>query len=339
MKTISHRLTNIDPKLYLLNDDGASRSTIFIHGANFDYGLCQRPDPDEYRCLISRAQISGRVFLLSWRSGFYGWLPHSKFLEVEDNAHRLGICLQALLLKVPRIRQHTLTLIGHSLGAHVIASALTNSDWKQFKLRDVILLGAAVGEQDFEGLTGWQFWRRCAGQVRRKIINCYSSYDTQLWRRRLLRWDQLQCIGRERASYSSSKIKNISFTCKLPDEYDHDYLSCFDRVMDRIYPKRLRSTSYQVQALCDCPWCEKAVLADANEDVECPWCNIVFEYRTANDELYWRHEPLLISCPRCESGKIVVQDPGEEKCARCRRRFDFSRRGSEVWSSEVGQFR
>jgi hypothetical protein len=69
MKRLTHRLVDIDPILYLLNDDGFSTTTVVIHGANVSDAFATRPDPDEYRCLISRAQLTGCVYLLSWRSG------------------------------------------------------------------------------------------------------------------------------------------------------------------------------------------------------------------------------------------------------------------------------
>jgi len=340
MDRVPHRLQDIDPILYFLNDDGLPTTTVVIHGANFDHFFANRPDPDEYCCLISRAQLTGRVYLLSWRSGFGTYNPVraiGNFLSIEDNAHRLGKSLKAVISKLPWSPPKRLTLIGHSLGAHVITSALLEHEWHDTGLYDVILLGAAIGEEDYEEYTGRKFWRRCASQVRHRIINCYSGYDTQLWRRSFLRRDQLECIGRARASHLSSKIHNISFTGTLSDRWDHDYLTWFDRVMNRVYPNRTRSTAYQVEALCDCPWCEDYVMVNANEDVECPSCNITFEYRTKDDQCYWRYEPQEIECPRCEIGTIVVQAPAVEQCSRCRKGFEFDRRGSEVVYSEVAR--
>jgi hypothetical protein len=57
MKAVRHRLADIDPILYLLNDDGEPTSTIVIHGAAAFDAFATRPDPNEYLCSISRAQL------------------------------------------------------------------------------------------------------------------------------------------------------------------------------------------------------------------------------------------------------------------------------------------
>jgi hypothetical protein len=131
-------------------------------------------------------------------------------------------------------------------------------------------------------------------------------------------------------SHVSNRINNISFTGTLFDRGDHDYFSSFDRVMNRVYPRRKRSIRYQVQAICDCPWCDKAVMLDANCDIECPWCNITFEYRISTDECYWTYEQQGILCPKCEKEWIVVQAPARERCPRCRAKIQFYRKDSEV---------
>ncbi len=137
------------------------------------------------------------------------------------------------------------------------------------------------------------------------------------------------------ASHLSPRIHNISFTGRLPDWADHDYFVCFDRVMNRVYPNRIRSTAYQVEAICDCPWCDNTVMVNANQDDYCPYCNITFDYHTRDDLPYWAYEPQEIDCPWCEMETIVVQEPGVERCSRCRRQFEFDRRGSEVRYSEI----
>jgi hypothetical protein len=340
MKVVRHRLRQIDPILYPLNDDGLPGITVIIHGAGWDEAFATRPDPDDYHCWISRAQLAGRVYLLSWRSGFFSHNPLTRinnFHRIEDNGHRLGNNLKKILSKLPSLRSQKIRLIGHSLGAHVITTALVNDDWTDLKLCDVILMGAAIGEDDYEDYVPRQFWRRCVSQVRGRIVNCYSGYDLILWYRSLvrsplqvLRSSQLECIGRSIASYSSRRVHNISFTGTLSDHRDHDYFSSFDRVMNRVYPTRKRSSDYQVQAICKCPWCDKTAMVNANCDDECPSCNITFEYRTSTESPYWTYEPQEIWCPRCGKATIVVQAPGQEQCLRCRAKIDFDRRGSHV---------
>src|SRR5438093_1353704 len=81
-EVLTHRLADIDPILYLLNDDGSPTTTVIIHGASFGDAFSFRPEPDAYRCWISRAQLKGRIYLLSWRSGFRNPL---RFCQIEDN--------------------------------------------------------------------------------------------------------------------------------------------------------------------------------------------------------------------------------------------------------------
>lgn len=62
---VKRRIREIDPILYPLNDDGQQGVTVIIHGAARHYVFAVRPDPDDYRCFISEAQIRGKVYLLS----------------------------------------------------------------------------------------------------------------------------------------------------------------------------------------------------------------------------------------------------------------------------------
>ena len=258
MKVIRYRLREIDPVLYPLNDDGQPGISVIIHGASSEYNFAVRPDVNRLRCQISGAQITGQVYLLSWRSGFYSWNLYTRaknYNSIEDNAHDLGNKLKKILLKLPPIKEHKIRLIGHSLGAHVITSSLLNNDWGDLDLRDVILMGAAIGDDDYEEYTPRQFWNQCLSQVRNKIIICYSRSDQALHLRKTPRWNQEEPIGRIGASHASASIREIDFTDKLLDDNGHDYLSCFNWVMNRIYPARKRSSDYFNESV---------------EDVECP---------------------------------------------------------------------
>src|SRR5438309_11750358 len=121
MKVVKHRLHQIDPILYPLNDDGLPGITVIIHGAGWNQAFASRPDIDDYCCWISRAQLPGRVYLLSWRSGFHSLNPLIRvrnFDRIEENAHRLGKDLKKILSALPSPRSPKIRLIGHSLGAH-----------------------------------------------------------------------------------------------------------------------------------------------------------------------------------------------------------------------------
>jgi hypothetical protein len=191
-------------------------------------------------------------------------------------------------------------------------------------------MGAAVCEDDYEDYTPRAFWRRCASQINGKIFNCYSCDDGSLPLREWAQGSKLECIGRAISTSASKRIQNISFTGTLSDDSDHDYFSSFDRVMNRVHPRRKRSNEYQVEAICKCPWCREWVPIYANCDDECPSCGITFEYRTSTESCYWTYEPEEIWCPVCEKEKIVVQAPGVEQCPRCRAKVTFERKGSQV---------
>ena len=334
MKTIRHRLRDIDPILYPLNDDGAAGTTIVIHGADSSLNLLERPDVNELEYLISEAQISGKVYLLSWRSGYSkACLPLGcEYHEVENNAHRLGQNLRTLLSKLPSSRKEKLRLIGHSLGAHVIISALLANDWKDYRVEDVILLGTALCENDFEKHTPRQLWRRCLGQIRGRIFNCYNRYDLALYGRKKIRWPQSESIGRGKASHVANRIQNISFTGRLRDTKQHSYLDELDWVLSKVYPSRARSEDYPVRAVCDCPWCpEEDIPVNANTDSNCPECRITFEYRTQDGVCYYGCEPVERKCPNCEGDSgIPVQESDRYECPDCKRGILFERMGSKI---------
>ncbi len=338
MKIIRHRLRDIDPILYPLNDDGAAGTTIVIHGAAPGLDFLERPDVEELECQISEAQIAGRVYLLSWRSGFskLRTLLKGEYHEVENNAHRLGNNLHTLLSKIPGIRKEKLRLIGYSLGAHVIISALLGNDWNDFKIEDVILLGTALCEDDFEPHTPRQLWRRCLGQIRGRIFNCYNLYDTPLGWRKFIRWVENENIGRKKASHVAPRIQNISFTGRLRYRDQHSYLDEFDWVLSRVYPNRTRSEDYPVRAVCECPWCEEVITVNANTDDTCPQCAIEFEYRTQDETCYYEYPPEMMECPICEGESgITVQEPGRYECPDCRKGILFERVGSTPYFPKV----
>ena len=334
MKTIRHRLHDIDPILYPLNDDGTSGITIVIHGAGPGLSFLERPDVEELACSISEAQITGKVYLLSWRSGYSIWrsLLRREYHEVEENSHRLGHNLHTLLSKLPRIRKSKLRLIGHSLGAHVIISALLAEDWSDFWIEDVVLLGTALCDDDFESHSRREVWRRCLGQVRGHIFNCYSRYDRALLLRRFVRRRDSESIGRNKASHFARRLQNISFTGRLRDKYQHSYLDEFDWGLSKVYPNRARSQNYPVRAVCECPWCgEEDIIVNANTDDTCLECGIEFEYRTQDATCYYEYEPELMWCPICEGESgITVQEPGRYECPDCRKGILFERTGSKI---------
>ena len=330
MKTIRHRLRGIDPILHLLNDDGRPGITIVVHGAAPGHCLTERPACDSLRCSISQAQLTGRIYLLSWRSGFRsGIYALSDYHCVEENAHRLGNNLRAIVDKIPRKTGHRLRLIGHSLGGHVIVSALFTGQWKALNVGDVLLLGTALSEDDFKDHTPVKMWRQCLSQIRGTIFNLYNRYDYSLHLRRFSRGFQSESIGRSKSSHFSNRIRNVSFTGRLPDDYGHAYCDVFTRVIDRVYPTRRRSRDYPIEAECDCPNCDESLIVTADVEVDCPECGVTFEYRNENATCYWAHE--LMECPSCEGPTgILIQESGSYICPDCRKKTAFECVGRSI---------
>lgn len=78
---------------------------------------------------------------------------------------------------IARTKGREITLVGHSLGCRVIYHALTALSTKSdIFVRDVILLGGAIGRNEPEG------WAQAQAAVSGKIYNCYSSQDMVLKR-------------------------------------------------------------------------------------------------------------------------------------------------------------
>jgi len=88
------------------------------------------------------------------------------------NAEKTGIILAEA---ISRVEGKTFTLMGHSLGARVIAFAMAALAAKgNSSVKNVVLLGGAVGKDD------QKFWNDIGKGVSGHVYNCYSKKDSVL---------------------------------------------------------------------------------------------------------------------------------------------------------------
>ena len=107
--------------------------------------------------------------------------PVFSLLGVLDNPWHVSIVRAAktgvlLADAVSRSTEKEYSLVGHSLGCRVIYYALQalSTNEKQIKIKDVILLGGAVGRNDEKG------WGKACSAISGNIYNCYSQHDAIL---------------------------------------------------------------------------------------------------------------------------------------------------------------
>lgn len=146
------------------------------------------------------------------------------------NAGKTGATLADL---IARSEETEITLVGHSLGAraiyYVLQALATRST---VKIRDVILLGAAVGR------TGKEDWERAAKAVGGSIYNCYSDRDSVL--RYLYKFSNLGFSDpaglRPIESDLPNKIQNIDCSARV-DSHFH-WKNQYHSILKEIYSDR-----------------------------------------------------------------------------------------------------
>ncbi len=192
-------------ELTLLDDDGEqSEINVFIHGYKAIGTSEQFAAAAE---LILAARPAGRVYFLHWKAGDWSTTravlaarnayraarvakltnPWSYVIDVglvaateiaqfklmERRSTELGKDLKRFLNGIPDVQSQEINLIGHSLGARVIHSALANIDWSDYQINDcVFLAGAADLNADN--------WPQCLAQIRGRLFNGYTKNDPVL---------------------------------------------------------------------------------------------------------------------------------------------------------------
>lgn len=111
------------------------------------------------------------------KGSWYGVRKH--WGVIRDRSERIG--RERLLSDIKNAGIEEVTLVGHSLGARMIDSALQFDRASGVTIEDVIYFGAALGEKDD------QVWEDVAGAVKGKIVNVYNTKDKALrdWYQRL----------------------------------------------------------------------------------------------------------------------------------------------------------
>jgi hypothetical protein len=121
-----------------------------------------------------------------------------EFNMSKRKADAVGRQFQAIIAGIPRIREEPLNLIGFSLGARVLHTALHSHSWKDFRLKDICLLGGAVDAYSHD-------WEECAEKLSGFIYNFYSRNDDAL----AVKPDTEKDIGRYPIPVENPKVVNI----------------------------------------------------------------------------------------------------------------------------------
>lgn len=120
--------------------------------------------------LLSLSLIGKEVFFVpGWRTGYSGrdgcirimrdiwpgtpiiakpWKSLGLFSEVKENAREYTVALLAEIRAMPAARRRELILVGHSIGASIVVEVLTNLAKDGSQIREVVLLGAALPNDD-----------------------------------------------------------------------------------------------------------------------------------------------------------------------------------------------
>jgi len=116
----------------------------------------------------------------------------------KRKADALGRDFVELISEIPRIKEEPLNLIGFSLGARILHTALCTHSWEDHQLKDVCFLGGATDSDS-------RHWNFCASGVGGHIYNFYSGNDDAL----AVKPDNEKSIGRHRIPLEIAKVVNI----------------------------------------------------------------------------------------------------------------------------------
>ena len=72
----------------------------------------------------------------------------SKWFDAYKNAGNVALSLSMIIAAMPKAEQESLVLVGHSLGAYIVIKTLESLSWRQMKINQAILLGAAIDGND-----------------------------------------------------------------------------------------------------------------------------------------------------------------------------------------------
>jgi hypothetical protein len=116
----------------------------------------------------------------------------------KRKADALGRDFQAIISVIPRIKEEPLNLIGFSLGARLLHTALCAHSWKEYHVKDVCFLGGAADAHSHD-------WGDCVSKISGYLYNFYSRNDDAL----AVKPDGEKSIGRHPIPLEISKVVNI----------------------------------------------------------------------------------------------------------------------------------
>lgn len=257
--------------------NGKGPSNIFIHGFNTNIS--------EVKNAIKKANLPGVSYLLIWNSKFNyksNYISHNStsveligkvahklfqqaisFKEKEKDSEKIGKSLLQLLNSKPHLKNFPLNLIGHSLGTRVIHYALYESNWKNYRINDVVLLDGAADADDGS-------WEYCSSKIQGRIFNCWSGNGIEF----LVKPDMRNPIGKLGIPEKHGKIRNIHFP-KIPHT---NYWSCLNSVLKRGWFKE-KECFFPVHEV-GCPYCDCELEVDykKSEIITCPDCKLEYRY-------------------------------------------------------------
>jgi hypothetical protein len=220
-------------KLALLYPGPEEEINIFIHGYS---AISNSKEFDKLAFNIIRAKPIGKVWLLYWKSG--NWKEHwaatlpniifrlSRFAKIinpyaiagealffvgakiahyklyEKRAENLGTQLKRYICRIPKVKEHKINFIGHSLGARIIHHALSKNSWSDYQIHDCIFLGGDTEANAND-------WNKCAKEIKGKFYNAYSKKDMVLMIKPSFK---RKAIGRYPITLTSTKVINRQYS-------------------------------------------------------------------------------------------------------------------------------
>lgn len=150
-----------------------SEALIVIRGYRSEYNLTDSLK-EEWRWSLRQAGWKGSIYYLWWDSSNDSFINTIRnvqhWQQIKDRANCVGnLYLPGLVSYIP---DKSVSLIGYSLGAHVIYSAMKVWPISLKPLNNAILIGGAISRN--------KEWEEITPSLGGQLINVYNSHDTTL---------------------------------------------------------------------------------------------------------------------------------------------------------------
>lgn len=287
---------SVKAKLVPIFLDNAKEINIFFHGF---CAVKSKNELDLLILHILSAKPRGRVYLFYWKSGDWkvsGWLTALKsahrvykiakavtpigvagglldaialnaglaifnFKRMETRSEDIGKNIKRHISHIPFAKELPINLIGHSLGARLIQTALATNDFSEYNIKDCVMLGSAA-DSDTD-------WSSCIMEIKGKIFNAYSKKDNIL-----KITPDIRTRAGTKAITGHKRVSNLHF-----QGYGHvDYWPRLEYVLEQIWPN-FKQTRYPSEFLDEsivCPLCNRILFADTKGDFTCGDCRRIF---------------------------------------------------------------